>query len=451
MMSSRSRWRSGIGRGSEDAGSMVMLMMVMIVGLMLSALLVPMIITQDRTTRFDTTRVQALDAAQSGIDVILGLIRSATSVAVGDTHYYGDSSKLPCGPVSGSVSNTSAAAYSVVIEYFTFNPVSEPAYPNSTKAMKCVNGYGTFDPASGTTTPKYARLTSTGTVGAAVNGSTGGRTIVANYLFRTSNVNLLGGEIQMGNAPSPVCLDAGSTTPPAGTPVVLQPCSTSTPPAAQQVFAYRSDLTLQLTSSATLANVNGLCLTPLSKPAAYADAVQLAQCGPLGAPLQYTQQWSYNDDGKYQAAEADSVATGNLPDLCMSAPSVAAGQSVILTNCGAAPGFTPSASVGAGAAALPPVDQLQRIRPVPGRHRPEPERVLHDRLPLQAEPVPRGGCVEPEVCDTNASARAVQCHRSGDDGLRWNHLLPDHPRERQLRRDSDLHGQSTAELDDLQR
>ena len=48
------------------------------------------------------------------------------------------------------------------------------------------------------------------------------------------------------------------------TPVVLQACSTGTPPAAQQVFAYRSDLTLQLISSITTGNPNGLCLTPVS-------------------------------------------------------------------------------------------------------------------------------------------------------------------------------------------
>ena len=42
-----------------------------------------MIITQDRTTRFDSTRVQALDAAQSGIDVTLGSIRSSQTSLIG--------------------------------------------------------------------------------------------------------------------------------------------------------------------------------------------------------------------------------------------------------------------------------------------------------------------------------------------------------------------------------
>jgi len=51
---------------------MAILLMVVMVGLMVSALLVPMVITQNRVTRFDSTRVQALNAAQSGIDVTLG-------------------------------------------------------------------------------------------------------------------------------------------------------------------------------------------------------------------------------------------------------------------------------------------------------------------------------------------------------------------------------------------
>lgn len=323
---------------------MAILLMVMLVGLMLSALLVPMIITQDRTTRFDNTRVQALDAAQSGIDVTLGAIRSSVTSAIGD------SSKLPCGSTSGVVNSNGPAAYSVVVEYFTFDPVNEP-YP-STKAMKCAVGYGTFDPGPpATTTPGFARFTSTGTVGTATNGSSAGRTLTATYTFRTSNVNILGGPVQI--AGSSLCLDTGSSAPPAGTAVTLQGCSSTSPPAAQQVFAYRSDLTLQLTSSITAANPNGLCLNSTATPAVSGNAVQLGQCGPLGTPSPYTQQWSYNDNGQYQAAQANSATTGALPDLCMNVATQAAGQPVNLSGCGGAANWIPSSSVGPGAAALP--------------------------------------------------------------------------------------------------
>lgn len=329
---------------TDERGSMAILMMVMLVGVMLSSLLVPMIITQDRTTRFDTTRVQALDAAQAGIDVTLGLIRASTTSGIGD------SAKLPCGPQSGVVNSTGAAAYSTVVEYFTVDPGSEP-YP-SAKAMRCIPGYGTYDPATSSTTPAYARFTSTGTVGAATNGSTAGRTLTSTYSFRYSNVGLTGGQIMLfPNGSASLCMDVGSPTAPAGSSVLLQPCSATTPAAAQQVFAYRPDLTLQLLSSITAAAPQGLCLKAAHTPAVSRDAIVLSACGPVGSPAPYTQQWSFNDSGKYQAAQSDSSTTGNLPDLCMTAAAQSAGQPVVLSDCGSAVGWVPSPSIGPGAAA----------------------------------------------------------------------------------------------------
>lgn len=321
---------------------MAILMMVMLVGLMLGSLLIPMVITQDRATRFDITRVQALDAAQGGIDVTLGLIRASTTGGIGD------SAKLPCGPQSGVVNTTGAAAYSTVVEYFTFDPGSEP-YP-STRAMRCISGYGTFDPATSITAPSYARFTSTGTVGAAANGSIAGRTLTSTYVFRYSNVGLVGGQISIPNGSSSLCLDVGSPTAPIATAVLLKACSASTPPAAQQVFTYRPDLTMQLLSSITAANPLGLCLDSARTPAVSGDAIVLDQCGPLGRPASYTQQWSFNDSGKYQAAQSDSATTGNLPDLCITVATQAAGAPVVLSACGSAAGWVPSPSIGPGAA-----------------------------------------------------------------------------------------------------
>ena len=329
-------------RLSDERGSIAVLMMVVLVGLMLSALLIPTIITQDRATRFDTTRVQALDAAQAGIDVALGMIRASVRAGIGD------STGLPCGPLTGAVTSNNAAAYAVTIEYFTADPVTQP--DPADRAMACVAGYGTFDTTSGATTPGYARFTSTGTVGAAANGSTAGRTLSTTYVFRTGNVNRLGGVIQLDAANS-LCMDAGSPTASAGTPVVLQPCSRSIPPAAQQVFAYRTDLTVQLLSSITAANPNGLCLDTARTPAGSGDAVQLSRCGPLGVPATYTQQWSYNDNGQYQAAQANSATTGALPNLCINVAAPVALQHLFVDGCGT--GWIPSQSVGPGAAAPP--------------------------------------------------------------------------------------------------
>jgi hypothetical protein len=328
---------------ADERGSMAILMMVVIVGLMLSALLIPAIVTQARSSRFDSTRVQALNAAQSGIDVALGMLRASVSNGIGD------SGKLPCGPLSGGVNGNSVAAYRVTIEYFTFDPLVEP--DNSSRAMRCVNGYGTFDTASGATTPGFARLTSTGTDGSATNGSTAGRTLGTTYVFRTSNVSLLGGTITIGPVgKSPLCMDAGSAAAPAGSAIVLQACSNSTPPAAQQVFAYRTDLTLQLLSSISAASPNGLCVTSPDLAGKPRSTVRLAQCAVLGA-ASYPSQWSYNEKGQFEAAQATSSSTGALSGLCLNVSSQTANQAISLGACGSS--WLPAPAVGPGAAALP--------------------------------------------------------------------------------------------------
>ena len=181
---------------------MPMLLMVMIVGMVLGALLVPMIITQDRTTRFDTTRVHALGAAHAGLDLALGQIRAAV-----DSGGIGDSSKLPCGPLSGTVNSIGLAAYTVAIDYYTDDPVANPSTPK----MICTTDNGTYDSASGVLTPSFARLTSTGTDGPATNGGTAGRTLLSTYVFKTSNTNISGGT--SGSFPPPAAPTASAWTP----------------------------------------------------------------------------------------------------------------------------------------------------------------------------------------------------------------------------------------------
>jgi Ricin-type beta-trefoil lectin domain len=339
-------------RRPDDAGSMAILLIVTIVGLMLSALLVPVIVNMDRSTRFDTSRVMALDAAQAGIDVALGQIRAAVSGSIGD------SGKLPCGPLSGTVNDVGGQAYSVTIEYFVTDPVANP----TAAKMLCSSGYGTYDTTSSAVTPSYARLTSSGTVGTAVNASTGGRTLVSTYVFKTANTNVAGGVIRIypASSTSPsLCMDAGSATPSAGTGVVLQACSTTTPPLAQQVFIYRADLTIELRYSVTATYPDGLCLDTSAPPTA-ANTIVLAACQPLGTTPPYTQQWSFNDSGAYQASLSTSRSNGALgpPNLCMNVTGQTAGLPVVLATCDGnvsspAQAWIPAPSVGAGAATEP--------------------------------------------------------------------------------------------------
>ena len=340
----------GLGRRSRDeTGSMAMYLTIAVVGLAIAALLVPMLITQTQTTRLSTTRVRALDAAQSGIEVMVSRIRAAKIGGVGT------SSLLPCSTITGEVDGSAQAAYEVKVDYYTADPV---AVPTAAK-MRCVEGYGTYDNASDTFTPKYARITSTGTDGTGIPGETRGRTLVTTYVFRTDNTNIAGGRIRLNPATSTspeLCIDAGSA-PVANGLIRLQPCATPLIP--QQTWAYRSDLTIQLLSSISPTYPNGLCLDT-QPPLTDGRDVELGICSPLGTPP-YRQQWSYNDYGGYQGSNSNSVDTGQISPLCMTVSGQTAGVLVILGSCSSDGSSTsptrqswiPDAAVGAGAAAAP--------------------------------------------------------------------------------------------------
>jgi hypothetical protein len=351
----------------EDRGSLPMAMLVMLVGMALSAALIPMVVSQHQTTTFGATRVRSLNAAQSGVDVVVGKIRHAATNGVGDP------TQLPCTistdqstsiPLTGSV-NGGTASYTVQVYYYVSDPV---AHPTATP-MRCVTGQGTFDTASSSVVPSYAKIVSTGTDSSASVGASKGRTLTSIYAFEVDNSNISGGTIRIYPAPADganqFCLDVGAGIPTEGvTQVALQPCSTSYPPSNRQVFAYRTDLTLQLTTSiGTVVNGvtyrNGLCLDSLppgSTAAATAsgNALVLNQCGALGAPV-WSQQWSIDQYRSLQAPRKDSVTTGTLSGLCMTDSVHSAGTLVKLGGCDSnliSPNdaWIPSPSVGAGAA-----------------------------------------------------------------------------------------------------
>jgi hypothetical protein len=298
-----------IRRLRDDRGSMPLVILVSIVGMIMSGMLVPILLTQSHSTRFDSTRVQSIDAAQAGLDLALGKIRGATTAGAGDA------TDLPCGPINGSVDGTGAVAYTVTFNYYATDPTVTPA----PAPMNCVSGYGTYDTSSGQVTPAWAQITSAGSAGGG-NGASKGRTLVATYRLKTNNTNLPGGVIRIYSATSTsslICIDAGSGAPAAGTAVKMQQCSTSTPPVDQQIFVYRTDLTLQLLPSVTASNSNGLCLTaPTTNGTPVAGAITLTACSVLGSPP-WQQQWSFDDNGHLRASLSGSKTDGNLSGYCM--------------------------------------------------------------------------------------------------------------------------------------
>ena len=143
---------------------------------------------------------------------------------------------------------------------------------------------------------------------------------------------------------APVRRSRGET---AGVSREYSPCS-----AASLHLSDQSHAAIGLLGRPT-ANPNGLCLNSAATPAVDGNAVKLSQCGPLldRPVVPYTQQWSYNDNGQYQAAQSNSATTGTLPNLCLNVLSQAANQAV--SSGPAAPSWVPSPSVGPGAAAPP--------------------------------------------------------------------------------------------------
>jgi Tfp pilus assembly protein PilX len=337
-----------------------MALMAVLVAGMLGALILPVVLAQNRSTRFDMTRVHALHAAQAGVDVAVGKIRASTTPDA-DGNIFGDPAVLPCytkdkdAPLTGTANGTGDGSYSVTVAYWAATP-SAGGTP-----MLCSQGFGTYDPSTQTATPRYAVITSVGKDGVVDSGSRG-RTLVSTYVLQTDDTNIPGGQIRIypDGSGSSWCMDAGAALPAAGTPVKLALCSTSKPPAAAQVFAYRLDLSIQLVSSVTKALPNGLCLD--TDPTAHAgyDSIVLKTCGivnpakctNLSQCSPYNQQWSVDDNAHLRGAVSDKSTTDGY---CINAGSQAAGVALNLLGCAGSTQDTkqtwvPAPTAGAGMA-----------------------------------------------------------------------------------------------------
>jgi hypothetical protein len=330
--------RAGLRRG--DTGSLAMSLTMTILALSLSALLVPMVVTQVSSTRFATQRVDALNAAQTGLDVGLGQIRAAVDGA-GD----GQRNLLPCGKLEGSLDSANAQKWSVEIYYLMVKPPPFPNDPNHTardawlqaNGKDCIAGSGMM------TMPSYAFLLATGIVPTV--GTTAGtkRSLQATYTFQTTNANIPGGLIHAGlSSTGGLCLDATTAT--AGAELWTQTCAPDRP---QQQFAYTEDLTLVLVTSKS----PKLCLDA-GQNHAVGIVVKLAVCE---SPVPPKQRWSANAQANFEG-----TADGRTPDgYCFNVTQPGTPGKVILGSGGAGTcygwgdpkqTFLPEAAVGAGAA-----------------------------------------------------------------------------------------------------
>lgn len=336
------------GHWRDDRGSMPLALLITLVAVSLSAVLSPMVLNQITATRLDVRRTHALHAAQAGLDIVMGRLRSAADVTG-----KGVVDKLPCGPFEGNVGAGAPARYKVWIDYFTadprghWNPATAwpPRGPTedawiSLNRLTCTSKL--------LQTPTYALLRSIGSdVATGDIAGTTARWMHGTYRFKTTNENINGGLIhafKVANS-NDLCIDA-TDTPSAGTAVVMRQC---TPGASRQIWAYNTNLTIALVSSQTALSPLGLCLDA-GAVVANQDPVKLQACG---VSTLARQQWSINDDANLQSALKDK---NDNKTLCLNIKSPNNDGSPVVSgnSCGGPYNnvhtFSMEASVGAGAA-----------------------------------------------------------------------------------------------------
>ncbi|OLE29231.1 MAG: hypothetical protein AUG44_05105 [Actinobacteria bacterium 13_1_20CM_3_71_11] len=302
------RWR-------EDTGSLPFAMLVTLVGMTLTLLLVP---------------------------VVTGQIGSSRE---NDGSGNGDLAALPCGPLTGFVSTSGPARYKVTVDYYQTDPrghEQDAAWLAANPPVSCINGGGTQ------VTPSYALLQALGTDQATgsldtVPPAVPVRTLFATYAFQITNQNIPGGLIRTYRGSRTLCLDAGSSSPAAGTNVQMQPCVEGS---LQQKWAYSTNLSLVLVPSRTAANPVGMCVDAGSPEALNA----VAKVQPCINPKTARQQWSIDDLSRFLGTTDGK----NTNDFCLNEKNPdTPGSFVILDSKSGGTCSThwaPDASAGAGAA-----------------------------------------------------------------------------------------------------
>jgi hypothetical protein len=257
----------------RDDGSMPMTMLLLIVSSALIMAVASVVFGQQGHTRNDVQRVKALGAAQTGLEIATGAIRTSTT-----SDGFGDPRALPCAVLTGRTSAaTGDATYSVRVYYTKGVPPSGDVQWATQPANRWDCG------ATATSMPAHALIESTGTYGVQ-------RTLTATYSFTTvtQNDKIAGGLIRAystkgGN----FCISAASATSLSGSQLLIRSCDAQSP---LQRFAYQAGLTITL-AELTTPTGQRLCLDGGATPAA-GNPVRLQPCAP--APIRQ-QVWGSDD------------------------------------------------------------------------------------------------------------------------------------------------------------
>jgi len=312
MIMSRLRRRCG-----DDRGSLPLVMLLSIIGAGAVGLLGSTVAIQTTTTRYDTDRAIAIDAAYSGIETGLAQLRALPVNSSGDAEL----TSLPCtavaaGPnltLAGVVSPGQAASYAVNIYYLIAAPPSDAdpeAWARSNR-FDCAAGGGPL------TVPMYALLVATGKSGTAT------RTMTATYLFQSrTKANVPGGTIKVYNSDQCLTAPRGISDAVPLTPGAQLTTATCAPADAKQVFTYNPTLQVELRNSAGSAYFpHGACLSAASADHA---AVTFADCD----STKLTQIWSLNNRDNFEGT-TDGV---NPNGKCFNVDWMATPPNIVINN-----------------------------------------------------------------------------------------------------------------------
>ncbi len=316
-------------RGDDGIAMMLALLMIVMVGT-LTVAIGAVVVGQVGPSQSERKLTRTVNASEAGFDAALNRIRAATKVVATakGSETVGDITKLPCGPITGQVSNnTGGLTYSVDIVYYAGKPLT------TANVLACNGMAGTA------AVPAFATLTSKG-AGVDVPGlaaGAGNRTLRTIYDFKTTNANVAGGLIHLYNQDTPLCMQVKAKGNPAGKDdkLTLATCDRTNP---GQIWSYTPDLLLQIVGT-------DLCLEAESKKNMH---ITLQPC----APTNPEQKWSFNDVGRF---EGDT--NGNTNGFCFTSkddPAVDGSEMLMQQECGG--GYdhvhtlSPEAKVGAGAA-----------------------------------------------------------------------------------------------------
>ncbi len=297
----------------DDRGSMPMAMLVITIGLVTSALLTPIVVRQFTSTRSLIARNVELNAAQAGLDMMMAQVRAASQVSTttaGRTGLLGNLPGCTLTGNAGTAGTTTTLPYTVGVKYFD----------GDGNALSC-------PPA---TAPTTATVTSTG-----LSPDGKKRTLMATYIFSTSNTNIAGGSIRIDtSSPSQLCFDAGAAkSPAAGTAVTMQVCSGS----SRQLFGYTADLFLKLINYEVSPGApDGMCLVAgaPTTPHATNQVINFQPC-PVSSnktlyPTSPLFQWSLDGSSRF---EATTAAQGIDSSYCVNMTSNTVGSGVFLGSC----------------------------------------------------------------------------------------------------------------------